>query len=119
MDHIFPFSYVPKRFLALGPRFGLVLVAQVKGFGSRGSFWADFRVFEGVGDINNSISMLNYCDEPLSDLGGHVNKVLSAWTEVWSGSYRSRAKVLAPGGRSGQILQFLRFWAGLAILITR
>ena len=26
-----------------GPRFGLVLVAQVEGFASRRSFWADFR----------------------------------------------------------------------------
>ena len=72
----------------------------------RGSFWADFEIFEilgGAGDINNSISMLNYCNGPLSDLVGHVNKVLSAWAEVWSGSYRSRAKVLPPGGRSGQI----------------
>ena len=52
-----------KIFLALGPRFGLVLGAQVKGFGSRGSFWADFRVFEilgGAGDINNSTSITNY-----------------------------------------------------------
>ena len=31
MKHIFPFSYVQTRILALGPRFGLVLVAQVKG----------------------------------------------------------------------------------------
>ena len=41
----------------------MVLVAQVKGFGSRRSFWADFRDFEilgGAGDINNSISMPNY-----------------------------------------------------------
>ena len=43
MDHIFAFSHVQSRYLALGPRFGLVLVAQVEGFASRRSFWADFR----------------------------------------------------------------------------
>ena len=43
MDHIFAFSHVPTRYLALGPRFGQVLVAQAEGFGSRRSFWADFR----------------------------------------------------------------------------
>ena len=54
MDHIFAFFHVQARYLALGPRFGVVLVAQVKGFGSRRSFWADFRDFEilgGAGDI--------------------------------------------------------------------
>ena len=83
--------------------------------GRSGKIFEIFEILGGAGDINNSISMLNYCNEPLSDLGGHVNKVLSAWTEVWSGSYRSRAKVLAPGGRSGQISRFLRFWEGLVI----
>ena len=53
MDHIFAFSHVQTRYLALGPRFGLVLVAQAEGFASRvaqaegfasrRSFWADFR----------------------------------------------------------------------------
>ena len=63
MDHIFTFSHVHTRDLALGPRFGQVLVAQVEGFASRRSFWADFAIVEmlgGVGDINNSISMSNY-----------------------------------------------------------
>ena len=46
MNHIFAFSDVQSKFLALGPRFGQVLVAQVKGFGSRRlAFWADFRDF--------------------------------------------------------------------------
>ena len=45
----------------------------------------------------NSISMPNYCDEPYSDLVLYANKVLSAWTEVWSGSYRSRARYWLPG----------------------
>ena len=51
------------RFVALGPRFGVVVIAQVEGFGSRRSFWADFAIFEilgGAGDINNSISTANY-----------------------------------------------------------
>ena len=54
MDHIFAFSHVQTRYLALGPRFGLVLVAHVEGFASRRLFWADFSIFEilgGAGDI--------------------------------------------------------------------
>ena len=68
----------------------------------RGSFWADFAIFEilgGAGDINNSISMPNYCDGPFSDLGKCVNKVRSAWTEVWTGNWPSRASIISPGGR--------------------
>ena len=68
-----------------------------------------------AGDINNSTSALNYCNGPHIRLLPCANKVFSAWTEVRKGSYRSRAKVLPPGGRSGQILQFSRFWAGLVI----
>ena len=60
--------YIPllpcaNKVIALGPRFGKVLLAQVEGFASRRSFWTDFRDFEilgGAGDINNSTSTLNY-----------------------------------------------------------
>ena len=90
------------RYLALGRRFGLVLVAQVEGFASRRSFWADFAIFEilgGAGDINSSISTANYCNGPYIRLLPCANKVLSLWTEVWSGTCRSRASIMAPGGR--------------------
>ena len=53
--------------------------------GPRGSFWADFDIFEilgDAGDINKSTSMLNYRNGLHGDLGMYVNKVLSAWTEV-------------------------------------
>ena len=96
MDHIFAFSHVQARYLAVGPRFGMVLVAQVKGFASRRSFWADFRDFEilgAAGDINNSISMPNYWYGLLSDLLLYTIEDYSAWTEVWSGSYRARASI--------------------------
>ena len=102
MKHIFAFSYVQTRTLALGPRFGQVLVAQVEGFASRRSFWADFEVFEilgGAGGINNSTSMPNYCNGPYVRLLPCPNKVLSAWTEVWTGTWPSTASIMAPGGR--------------------
>ena len=35
--------------------------------------------------------MPNYCDGPYIHLCIYVNKVRSAWTEVWSCSYCSRA----------------------------
>ena len=63
MNHIFAFSHVQTRFLALGPSFGLVVIAQVKGFVPGGRSWQIFEIFEilgGAGDINNSISMANY-----------------------------------------------------------
>ena len=55
-NHIVAFVYIPARILALGPRFGLVLIAQVKGFGSRGSrsgqiFFEIFEILDGAGDI--------------------------------------------------------------------
>ena len=81
MDHIFAYSHVQTSYLALGPRFGLVLVAQVKGFGSRGSFWADFDIFEilgEAGDINSLRSMRKYCNGLSLDLGLYVNKLSSA-----------------------------------------
>ena len=56
-----------------------------------------FEILGGAGDINDSISMTNYCDEPYIQLGLYANKVLSAWTEVWTGSYCSRARFWFPG----------------------
>ena len=56
--------------------------------------------------------MPNYCDEPYGDLVLYVNKVLSAWTEVWSGRYRSRARFWLPGGRSGQIFDIFEIQGG-------
>ena len=49
-----------------------------------------------TGDIDNSISMPNYCDEPHSNLGTYTKKGVSAWTEVWSGSYCSKARFWLP-----------------------
>ena len=33
--------------------------------------------------------------------------VLSAWIEVWSGSYRSRSSIMGPGGRAGKLFVIL------------
>ena len=87
----------------------MVVIAQVEGSGSPGVVLGRYCIFEilrGAGDIHNSTSMPNYCDGPFIHLLLCAKQLLSAWTEVWIGSYRSRAKVLAPGGRSGQILHF-------------
>ena len=76
------------------------MVAQGQGIGSRGSDLGRFRDFEilgGAGDIYNSTSMPTYCDGPYIHLGVYVNEVPSAWTEVWSDSYRSRARYWLPG----------------------
>ena len=54
--------------------------------GPGGRLWEDFHDSGRAGNINNSISMPNYCDERYGDLGMYVNEVLSAWTEVWIGA---------------------------------
>ena len=64
MDHIFSFSYVHARYLALTPRFGVVL---------------------------------------------------SAWTEVWSGTCRSSRSFWFAEVVLGRFSRFLRFWERLAI----
>ena len=43
--------------------------------------------------------MLNYCNEPYGGLGIHPNEDLSAWTEVWSIPWPSKAPITVPGGR--------------------
>ena len=56
--------------------------------------------------------MHNYSDEPYVDLGTYATMLPSAWTEVWSCSWPSRASILAPEGRSGQILTFFEILGG-------
>ena len=67
--------------------------------GRSGQIFEISEILGGAGDINNSISMPNYCNGPHGDLGVYVDKVLSAWTEVWTGTWPSRASIMAPGGR--------------------
>ena len=101
---------MPTRYLALGPRFELVLAAQVEGFASRRSFWADFAIFEilgGAGDIDNSISMANYGNGPYIRLLPYANKVLSAWTEVWTGRCCSSKRFWFPEVVLGRFCDFV------------
>jgi len=97
----------------LGPTFRSSLGPQGKGFGFRGSFSADFAIFEilgGAGDINNSISMRNYYHTRMKSfrhLGLATHNYFSAWTKVWPCICPSAPSITAPGGRSGQILDVL------------
>ena len=72
-----------------------------------------------AGDICNLISTPSYCDESYSNLVLYANKVLSPWTDVWSRSYRSRARCWLPGVVQGRFRYFCSFWEGLVISITR
>ena len=45
-------------------------------------------------------------------LATHPSKESSAWTEVWSDSYRARLSIMVPGGRFGRIF---RIFGGLVI----
>ena len=52
MNHIFDFSYVQAMIVALGPRFGLVLVAPGCLLWLPGvAIWAIFEIFWRAGDI--------------------------------------------------------------------
>ena len=44
--------------------------------------------------------MKNYCNGPYGDLDGYTNKDASAWGKVWSGTWPSRASLMATGGRN-------------------
>ena len=79
MTYTFPFPYVQTSFVALGRRFELVLVA---GGRRSGQIFEIFEILGGAGDINNSISIANYCYGPYIRLLPCANKVSSAWTEV-------------------------------------
>ena len=78
---------------------------MVPGGSRSGQILQFFEVLGEAGDINNTTKKPNYCNGPYSDLGGCLNKGLSAWTEVCSGSYRARSSIMAPEGRSGQIFE--------------
>ena len=58
----------------------------------------DFRASGRAGDINNSINMPSYCDEPNGKLERYAKKDSSAWTEVWSGASPSRAPIYGSQG---------------------
>ena len=63
-------------------------------------------ILGGAGDIYNSTSMPNYCDGPYIHLGVYINKVLSAWTKVWSSTWPSTASNSYYGSRGS-------FWADI------
>ena len=83
--------------------------------GRSGQIFEIFEFLGGAGDINNSTSMPNYCNGPYIRLLPCANKVLSAWAEVWSGSYRSSKRFLFPEVVLDRFSRFLRFWEGLVI----
>ena len=101
------------RYLAPGPRFGLVLVAQVEGFASRrsrsGQIFEIFEILGGPGDINNSISMVNHRNGPYLHLLPCTNEVFSAWTEVWIGTCCSSERFCFP--EVVVLDRFSSFWA--------
>ena len=76
------------------------------------------QILGGAGDINNSISMSNYCDGPYIHLLLYANKVLSAWTEVWTGTWPSSKRFWFPGVVLGRFFDVFEI-AGLVISITR
>ena len=86
--------------------------------GRSGQIFEIFEILGEAGDINNSISMPNYCDGPNIPLLPCANKVRSAWTEVWTGTCRSSKRFWFPRVVLDRFSRFLRFWEGVGICIT-
>ena len=74
--------------------------------GRSGQIFEIFEILGEAGDINNSISMPNYCNGPYIHLLPCTNKVFSAWTEVWSGSYRASKRFSFPEVVVGRFCDF-------------
>ena len=55
-----------------------------------GRIYHFFEILDKAGDINNSTSKPNYCDESYCDLGMYVHKVPSAWGKVWYSAFKGR-----------------------------
>ena len=51
--------------------------------------------------------MYNYCDDAYIHLDIYVSKLLSAWTEVWIGTWPSRERFWLPGVVLGTFVIFL------------
>ena len=97
--------------LALGPRFGPIVIPQghlqwLPG-ANLGRLFKFFKILGETGDKYNSISMPNYCDETYSNLGTYVHKVLSAGGTVATIPWSPMAPITAPGGRDLGDFEFL------------
>ena len=71
-----------------------------------------FRIFGGLMIYNSyQVKTITWI-KSYRHLATHPSKESSAWTEVWSGSYRAWRSIMVPGGRSGRIF---RIFGGLMI----
>ena len=99
--------------IALGPRFGLLLVPQER------LLWlqevAIWEIFEFLGGLviysSYQVDVLTWVKSYLY-LCIYPKKGFSSGGTVWSGTYRARPSITVPEGRSGR---FLRFFGGLVI----
>ena len=76
----------------------MIMISITAPGGRSGQIIDIFEITGGAGDIDNSTSMPNYCDEPYGDLGMYVTKVVSAWTKAWTDAWPSRAAIMGPAG---------------------
>ena len=99
-NHIITLLDTHTRYLALGPRFGLVLGPQGRLLSLQEV--ATWKIFEFLGGL---VSCRSYqvqqttCLKSFHFLCTYPHKVFSAWAEVWSIPWPSRAPIIAPGGR--------------------
>ena len=97
----------------------LKLKVLVPGGSRSGQIFENFEILGGAGDINNSISMLNYSYEPYICLLLCTNKDASAWTEVRTGTCPSSRRFWFPEVHDlDGFSRFLRFWEGLPYKVS-
>ncbi len=96
MDHILTFVYMQRRNLALGPRFGLVHGPQERLSWLPGvAIWT---IFEFLGLL---VIYSSYQVKPSTRINSYrrlciySGKDSSAWAEVWTVTYCSRASIMA------------------------
>ena len=80
---------------------GLVGYLAFRGvyYGSRGSrFWPNFEFLGGLVIYIAYQVQATTKIKPYSDVGISVKTESSAWGKVWSGTWTSRASIMAPGG---------------------
>ena len=91
---------------------GLDYFWSLKGvyYGSRGSRSGRFKSLGGLVTYSSYQVKAFTWKKSYRHLFTHPSKESSAWTEVWSGSYRARLSIMVPGGRFGR---FFRIFGGL------
>ena len=101
MNHMATLVHMSTISLALGPRFGVFLGPQRRLLRLQGvAIWEVFEFLGGLVIYHSHHVNTNPEIKPYRYLCTYPSKDSSAWTEVWSIAWPSKASIIAPGGRN-------------------